>query len=102
MTDTNFALPEKCFSVLPSTGALIIIERDKQSYEVSPVAHFRGQTPQQSADVLNGNMGVTKAQEAAMLAGSMFGWDTPAADPKNYDRQGRPIKPRHHDRGDAR
>ncbi len=27
---------------------------------------------------------------------------TPAADPKNYDEQGHFIKPKHHDRGDAR
>ena len=45
---------------------------------------------------------MTKAQTAAMLAGSMFGWEAPAADPKNYDEQGQPIKPKRHDRGDAR
>ena len=42
-------------------------------------------------DDCNVKNGVTKAQEAAMLAGSMFGWQTPAADPKNYDEQGQPC-----------
>lgn len=39
-------------------------------------------------------MGVTKAQSAAMMAGSMFSWDAPAADPKNYDENGQPIPPK--------
>ena len=51
---------------------------------------------------MNGELGVTKAQVAAMLAGATQGWATPAADPKNYDEQGQPIKLRHRDRGDAR
>lgn len=95
-------LPAKCFSVLPSSGELIVIERYKPGYELSAMAHFKGKTPQQTADALNANMGVTRAQAAAMLAGSMFGWTVPAADPKNYNAQGRPIKPRHQDRGNAR
>ena len=38
-------------------------------------------------------MGVTKAQAAAMEAGSMFGWHVPGADPKNYDDNGLPLPP---------
>ena len=51
---------------------------------------------------MNAVKGVTKAQEAAMLAGSMFGWTAPAADPKNYDAGGQPIRTKQKDRGDAR
>ena len=43
---------------------------------------------------MNRNIGVTPAQREAMKAGSMFGWHTPAADPKNYTEKGTPIKPK--------
>ena len=52
-----------------------------------------GKTAREAADIANDTIGVTKKQEAAMLAGSLFGWQTPAADPKNYDDNGNPIKP---------
>lgn len=37
------------------------------------------------ADDLNRSLGVTKAQRDAMLAGSMFGWDTKGADPATWE-----------------
>ena len=95
-------LPEKCFAILPSSGELIAIERYKPGYQVSPMAHFKGKTPQQTADVLNGDMGVTRAQAAAMLAGVTQGWTSPAADPNRYNERGRPVKPRRHERGGSR
>jgi hypothetical protein len=42
----------------------------------------------QTAAELNDAEGTTPAQAAAMYAGSLFGWDVPAADPDNYDEQG--------------
>ena len=95
-------LPEKCFTVQPSSGELIAIERYKPGYQVSPLAHFKGKTPQQTADVLNSDMGVTRAQAAAMLAGATLGWTSPAADPNRYNKRGWPIQSRRQDRGEAR
>ena len=101
--ERSLSLPVQCFSVLPSSGELILLTRGEKGY--SPCYDFSTPDAQQNrefADDLNVKNGVTKAQEAAMLAGSMFGWQTPAADPRNYDEQGQPIKPRQKDRGEAR
>ena len=95
------SLQEQCFSVLPSTGEAVIIKKGEQGYTPSSL-QVEGKSIRESVDMENGVIGVTKAQEAAMLAGSMFGWQTPAADPKNYDDQGQPLRPKSRDRGDAR
>lgn len=97
------SLPVQCFSTLPSSGELILLTRGEKGY--SPCPEFSAADAGENrrfAEDSNGKNGVTKAQEAAMLAGSMFGWQTPAADPQNYDEQGQPIRPRQKDRGEAR
>ena len=95
------SLPEQCFSVLQSTGSVIALQRGKDGYLVTD-DDCTPESARRVADLLNRKLGVTKVQEAAMSAGSMFGWDTPAADPKNYDAEGRAVKPKPKGRGNAR
>lgn len=89
-----YPLPEVCYSTLPSTGELIIINRGESGYKQTGPQMGSTEGGQLLADKLNRKLGVTKAQEAAMLAGSMFGWGTPAADPSCYDKNGNPRPPK--------
>ncbi len=95
------SLPLICYGKVPEKRAIVMFERGFDGYRSASFA-TKGRTSQKLVDELNGEMGVSKAQAAAMLAGAMRGWADPAADPKNYDEQGQPIKPRRPDRGDAR
>lgn len=84
------SLPTTCFSVLPSSGELIVITRGERGYSLASLKNAE-KSNQELAEMENKKRGITKSQEAAMLAGSMFGWHTPAADPDNYDEEGRPM-----------
>ena len=94
------SLPEKCFSALEVTGEIITVTKGEKGYTPTGQYPQNGVFPKEAAAALNEAAGITRAQEAAMVAGSMFGWDTPAADPKNYDAKGVPIK--NHRERDAR
>ncbi|MDE6590694.1 MAG: hypothetical protein K2K53_10215, partial [Oscillospiraceae bacterium] len=95
-------LPDQCYCVLPSSDEIIIVKKGESGYyRMDKYGHDRAEA-QAIVDECNEIGGVTKAQAAAMLAGSMFGWEVPGADPKNYDEQCHLIKPKHSDRGDAR
>ena len=93
-------LPPKCFTVMPSSGDIIEVTRYEKAYR--PIRKREAFETEAGRDLFvetaNKKWGVTKAQEAAMLAGSLFGWDTPAAKPKNYDENGKAIKPKDRER----
>lgn len=94
-------LPEVCFSILPSTGDVIIIKHGESGYYRCEYSTEDKAFNREFANDRNANLGVSKAQVEAMLAGSMYGWDVPAADPKSYNENGTPLR-NTKDRGDAR
>lgn len=94
-------LPEVCFSILPSTGDVIIIKHGESGYYRCEYSTEDKAFNREFANDRNANLGVSKAQVETMLSGSMYGWDVPAADPKSYDENGTPLR-NTKDRGDAR
>ena len=95
------SLPPACCSYLESTGEIIYITKGEKGYiPQGPIPE--GRRPREVVDEINKSAGITRAQEEAMVAGSMFGFHVPGADPKNYNESGEPIRPKQKDRGDAR
>ncbi len=95
------SLPDKCFGYLETTGEMIVITKGEKGYRPTGI-YPQDASPKEGVAAVNEANGVTKAQAAAMVAGSMFGWATPAADPKNYDENGEPMRPKSRERADAR
>jgi hypothetical protein len=73
-------LPDECFARMPGEKGIIKIVRGETGYYAITTTY--------TVDQLNAKLGVTPAQREAMVAGSMFGWDAPAANPDNYDERG--------------
>ena len=90
--DPHFSerLPDMCLSTLPSDGTLICIKQGENGYFTSDWNTGSPERNRRIADYHNQKRGISQAQEQAMLNGSMFGWDCPAVDPRNYSEQGTP------------
>ncbi len=96
------SLPEKCYVYVEFTDEIGLVERGEQGYSPANIKPEGNVSKKKGAEYLNDALGVSKAQAAAMNAGSLFGWDTKAADPANYDDMGVLQKATAHDRGKAR
>lgn len=83
------SLPDKCYAVLPGDSKIIIIKKGESGYYKTDIDTKDKVESTTLADTYNEKLGVSKAQREAMVAGSMFGWHVPAADPSNYDGHGK-------------
>lgn len=81
-------LPAAAAVISPANPCAVVIVRR----EVAGYWPIRECDDEASATALmaaiNGGLGVAAPQREAMLAGSLFGWDCPAADPQTYDARG--------------
>lgn len=87
-------LPNDCYSILPSTGELIFIVYGEKGYYPMAKSTPDRDINRQIATANNALQHITRAQEEAMFAGSMFGWSSPAAKPWKYEIDGTP-RPSH-------
>lgn len=95
------SLPDRCYVYLATENIVGIVHKGEHGYYKTDLVPESREEGKQTADGYNRNLGISKRQAAAMAAGSMFGWETPAADPNSYDENGTPIRLKHRER-DAR
>ena len=81
-------LPETCYGVLPFTGDRIRVRFGEDRYEDFPQYGTDQCANREYAEEQNAPYEITAQQMAAMENGSIYGWDTPMADPHNYDEGG--------------
>lgn len=86
-------LPSICYTVNETNGGVILVKRGECGYW--PCTYqIQADKAREFVNYSNARMGVTRAQESAMQAGSVFGWHIPACDPRKYDAEGKPTSAR--------
>ena len=91
-------LPDCCYSVNKTTGEIIILKKGETGFYKTDISTTGREESRELVDFQNNKLSVTKAQEAAMYWGSVYGFDTRGADPKQYDADGVMMKPVRKDR----
>lgn len=95
------ALPDQCYIYVETENKIGIVKKGEMGYYKTDLLEGNNIKSHDEAkefvDGLNDTLRVTPTQRRAMMAGSMFGWHVPAADPANYDEKGLAKKPKHKD-----
>lgn len=89
------SLPAKCFGILPVDKSVIIIMAGESGYYPTsqPPAHWLAdQSVEDFVNEINAEDGVTIQQRMALEHGSLFGWGCGAANPDNWDENGKHKK----------
>lgn len=73
----------------PMNKDLIFIKNGQSGY--MPASFMGIVDDKLTADKWNAAHNITKGEAEAMFAGSMWGWDVPAAKPESYTNEGTPI-----------
>lgn len=87
------SLPEQCYTFVESENIIAIVKKGCEGYYPTNLGENDAEKNKALVKLMNNQNNIMPNQAEAMKAGSMFGWETPAADPKNYDKNGIPIKP---------
>ncbi len=96
------SLPEQCYVFVQTENCVGIVKKGESGFYRTDIQGGKPSETNALVNEMNQKLGLSKGQAEAMKAGSMFGWDTPAADPKNYDDKGRADLKKARDRGEAR
>ena len=91
------SLPEQCYVFVQTENCVGIVKKGESGFYRTDIQGGKPSETNALVNEMNEQLGLSKGQAEAMKAGSMFGWDTPAADPKSYDKNGIPVRPKQKD-----
>ncbi|MDE6589852.1 MAG: hypothetical protein K2K53_05825, partial [Oscillospiraceae bacterium] len=94
-------LPKTCYATMPGTGELIVLKRGERGYSRSELGTPDKWESQKIADRENQRLGVNPVQATAMLAGAMYGFDKPEANPQHYFDEARHVSTHQLDPGNV-
>ena len=87
VTPMRKSLPDKCYALNDTN--IVEVHKGVEGYYATSMSEETFEAAEIKVRQLNEELGVTRPQAMAMVAGSMFGWDKPAANPDNYNENGK-------------